>query len=103
MMQETLLSQRGPQFRLRPPFSVPALRGSKVIRLRPCMIMNTPPIYYAYTGWVGVGWQRHCKTCRSLLELDNQGTSLSFGGRSQLVVELDHLCGVVTLYSAQGE
>ena len=27
-----------------------------------------------YLGWVGVGWQRHCKTCRSLRELDNQGT-----------------------------
>ena len=31
---------------------------------------------------VGVGWQRRCKTCQSLRELDNQGTVfvLFFGG-----------------------
>ena len=35
-------------------------------------------MHYVYIciGWVGVGWQRHCKTCRSLHELDNQGTYL---------------------------
>ena len=32
-----------------------------------------PPL--SYIGWVGVGWQRHYKTRRSLRELiDNQGT-----------------------------
>ena len=61
----------------------------------------TPPSPY-YIGWVGVGWQRHCQTCRSLREPDTQGTaSLFFGGRSQLVVELDRLCEVNNLYSAQ--
>ena len=58
----------------------------------PCF--NAPPyiyniyIVYIYTskyiGWVGVGWQRHCRTCRSLRELDNQGTYFFFcffGGR----------------------
>ena len=50
---------------------------------------NTPPPLYI--GWVGVGWRRHCKTCRSIRELDNQGTVFCFfGGRPQLVVELDH-------------
>ena len=59
-----------------------------------------PPLLYI--GWVGVGWQRHCKTCRSLRELDNQGTVFCFfGGRPHLVVELDHLCEVNDIYSAQ--
>ena len=63
----------------------------------------TPPLpRLFYLGWVGVGWQRHCRTCRSLRELDNQGTSFFFGGHPQLVVELDHLCEVHNLYSAQG-
>ena len=63
------------------------------------------PFSTLYLGRVGVGWQRHCRTCRSLLELDSQGTVLfcSFGGRSQLAVQLDHLCWVETFYSAQGE
>ena len=48
-------------------------------------------------GWVGVDWQRHCKTCRSLIEPDNQGTHrfvLFFWRSPQLAVELlrDHLC-----------
>ena len=64
-------------------------------------------IYLVYIifhiGWVGVGRQRHCKTCRSLRALDNQGTAFFLGGRLQLVVELDHLCEVKNLYSAQGE
>ena len=51
-----------------------------------------------FIGWIGVGWQRHCKTCRSLRELDDQGSVFFFffvfGGRLQLVVELDHLCEV---------
>ena len=47
-----------------------------------------------YIGWVSVGWQRHCKTCRKLRNLGNQGTFFFFlfGGRPQLVVELDPLC-----------
>ena len=58
--------------------------------------------------YVGVGWQRHCKACPPLLELDSRGTAylfiyLFFAGRSQLVVELDRLCEVKNLYSAQGE
>ena len=70
-----------------------------------------PPIYTV--GWVGFGWQRqrhYYKTCRLLRELDYQdGTSTHFffggggiGGRPQLVVELEHLCEVKNLYSAQG-
>ena len=43
-------------------------------------------IYILYTrciGWVGVGWQRRCKTRQSLRELDNQGAffRFAFGGR----------------------
>ena len=34
--------------------------------------------YIYYMGWVGVGWQRRCKTRQSLRELDNQGTLLLF-------------------------
>ena len=55
---------------------------------------------------VGVGWQRRCKTCNSLRELDNQGAySLLLGGERspQLTVELDRWCGVESLSSAQGE
>ena len=48
-----------------------------------------PAPYTLLVGWVGVGWQRHCKTCRLLIEIDNQGTDFVFGGRSQLVVKLD--------------
>ena len=58
----------------------------------------TPP---PYIDRVGVGWQRHCETCRSPRELDNQGTFFVFGGHPQLVVELDDLCEVKNLYSAQ--
>ena len=40
---------------------------------------------YFHSSWVGVGWQRHCKACRSLRDLDNQGTyrscSVCFRGR----------------------
>ena len=32
---------------------------------------HPPPIHYI--GWVGVGWQRHWKTRRSVRDLDNQG------------------------------
>ena len=61
-----------------------------------------PPPTIFYIGWIGVGWQPHCKTCRCLLELDNQGTvfcfcclrSVTAGGRKH------HLCGVENLYSA---
>ena len=41
------------------------------------------PHRYIYVGWVGVG-----KTCRSLCELDNQGTIFFFGCRSKLAIEL---------------
>ena len=48
-----------------------------------------------------VGWQRYCKTCRSLRELDNPGTvffslAVAHGGFRV------HLCEVKNLYSAQG-
>ena len=33
-----------------------------------------------YIGWVGVGWQRRCKTRQLLRELDNQGTVVFLGG-----------------------
>ena len=58
-----------------------------------------------YLGWIGVGWQRHCKTYRSIRELDNQGTQrfVLFFLSLQLAVELDHLCGVESLYTVQGE
>ena len=62
-----------------------------------------PPSPNIYIGWVGVSWQRHSKTCCPLRGLDNQGTVLFyFGGRPQLVVELDPLYEVKNLYSAQG-
>ena len=57
--------------------------------------MSTPPPWpILYIGRVGVGWQRHCKTCRSLHELDHQGTvfwlcsggSITAGGRVGSVV-----------------
>ena len=35
---------------------------------------RAPPLLL-YIGWVGVGWQRHCKTYHSRRELDNQGTA----------------------------
>ena len=37
-----------------------------------------PPPSLLHIGWVGVGWQRHCKTLCSLRELGNQGTSSFF-------------------------
>ena len=43
-----------------------------------CVWLFTPlplPPLVLCMGWVGVGWQRHCKTCRSLLELDNHRTA----------------------------
>ena len=55
-------------------------------------------IQYTHIGRVGVGWQRHDKTCRSLRELDSPGTVFFFfGDHPQLVVELDHLCEVKNL------
>ena len=41
-----------------------------------------------YIG-VGVGWQRRCKTCQSLRELDNQGTL--FLPVTMMAIELDHI------------
>ena len=93
--------------RLRP--GIVGMQGSMVIRLRPCINRVHPPLesppglYYTwYIGWVGVGWQRQCKTWRSLHELVHQGT-VFLCGRSQMVVELDNLCGAEKSYSAQGE
>ena len=45
-----------------------------------------------YIG-VGVGWQRRCKTCRSLRELDNQGAVfvVVVFCVNMVVIELDHV------------
>ena len=51
--------------------------GSMVVRLRVCMKMSTP-LHLFYIDRVGVGRQRHCRTCRSLRELNNRGTVLCF-------------------------
>ena len=71
----------------------------------PFLFAVFPPPPLLFLGWVGVGWQRHCKPCRSLLELQTTRVLLLFFflfcGRSQLVVELDHLCEVKNLYAAQ--
>ena len=61
---------------------------------------------YIYIGWVSVGWQRHCQTCRLQRERDNQGTyhCLFLGGRRNWRPNfVHHLCGVENLHSAQGE
>ena len=64
------------------------MNTENIIRSTPLYIVYiyTKVYRYIYVGWVGVGWQRHCKTCRSLRELDYQGTYLFFavdatGGR----------------------
>lgn len=41
-------------------------------------VLSPPPPYILYISWDGVGWQPHGKTCRLLLELDNQGTVFFF-------------------------
>ena len=46
-----------------------------------------------YIG-VGVGWQRSCKICQSLRELDNQGIIFWGGGAgavTMMVTDLDHI------------
>ena len=56
-----------------------------------------PGIYiYIYTGWVGVGWRRHCKIRLSLRGLNKQGTSFLFWRSPRLAVELDHFCAGVS-------
>ena len=42
-----------------------------------------------YIG-AGVGWQRRCKTCQSLRELDNHG-AVFFVAVTMMVVELDYI------------
>ena len=42
-----------------------------------------------YIG-AGVGWQRRCKTCQSLRELDNHG-AVFFVAVTMMVVELDYV------------
>ena len=70
-----------------------------VLILRPLPVLPPSP-YLLYMGWVSVGWQRYCKTCRSLCGLDNQGAVLFFAvGHSWRA----HLCGVENLHSAQRE
>ena len=50
----------------------------------PLLFPTPPPApYRSYSGRVGVGCQRHCKTYRSPRDLDNQGIIFShFCGRS---------------------
>ena len=66
-------------------------------------IATVPPLpCYKWVGLASVGND----TVKHLLELDKQGTTFFFfffggGGRPQLVVELDHLCEVNNLCSAQ--
>ena len=53
-----------------------------------------------YVG-VGVGWQRRCKTCQSVRELDNRGTvfvfivfvscCFVFMAVTMMVIELEHI------------
>ena len=42
------------------------------------VFISTPPLFYTSIDLVGVGWQRHCRTCCSLRELDNQGIVFFF-------------------------
>ena len=46
--------------------------------------------HYMYIG-IGVGWQRRCKTCLSLRELDNQGAVFFFFGGHQDGYRVDHV------------
>ena len=41
-------------------------------------ILVQPPAPLLYIGWLGVGCQRHCKTCRSLLETRQPGCRFFF-------------------------
>ena len=63
-----------------------------------------PPLEIVLIFLSRLGWPRHSKTCRSRRELDNQGIYL-FVYRWPLwrAVELDHLCGVENVRSAQDE
>ena len=54
---------------------------------------------------VGVGWQRHCKTCQSPRELDNQGTaSFFFGGNHDVYLVRSFCAGwrAVTPHKGNG-
>ena len=56
-----------------------------------------------YIG-VGVGWQRRCRTCQSLRELDNHGgVFFLFLAVTTMVVELDRIMRGGGRKSAQGE
>ena len=46
--------------------------------------------HYMYIG-VGVGWQRCCRTCQSLRELDSPGTVFFFLAVTMVVIELDRI------------
>ena len=62
--------------------------------------IQSPLAYIMYRlGWFS-GWQRHCRTCRSLHELDHQGAIYFF---LFMAVELNHLREVEKFYSTQGE
>ena len=70
----------------------------------PSAINITVPPLPQYIRWVGVGWQRNCKTFYPLRELHNNGAILVFWRSAAASDRVeDHLRGVETLYSAQGE
>ena len=54
-----------------------------------------------FIGWVGVGWQRHCKT-RLSLRLSSSSFSLAVGHTAGDRV-IDQLCGAESIHAAQGE
>ena len=72
-----------------------------VIRLRSCIISSTPPPlpYYIWVGLASVG-NDTVKHAAGYLSYTAR-VPFCFGGRSQLVVELDQSCEVNSLYSAQ--
>ena len=69
---------------------------------------SLPPIsytWYIYAGWVGIGWQQHCKTRLSLRELDSQG-AVSFPVSLRLpplAVKIDHFCAGAAFTPHKGD
>ena len=62
-------------------------------------------LYSLYEGWVGVGWQRRCKTRRSLRVLDHQHNDfcLFVGGRHGLRSSYIVCAGWRNLNPGEGE
>ena len=80
-----------------------------------CVPVTPPPIciYYTCIGWVGVGCQRHSKTCRSILELQETTRvpfcflffwrSVTTGGRVGLFVLSEGTRGLIVSCSVHGK